>query len=332
MTDSDQSQFVEEAMQLLRNVPVPDGPPVELLGVTAARLQSLSNDLDVPQPLRSTLMFQVTRYGRVVVIGAAVVAVVAWIGMIDHSGTLAFADVKQQVDKLRSVRYVHTRLVEVAADDNEEMQRIERGEGKVEYGRTFKTASNAHQPRIVRVLGRYLQRSESLNAMGEIESISISDSRTGKHVELRPKEKQFLEFDTQVTLAFDSGKKTESQISPTPEVDLYASIREIPSNAITRLPARTIEGKQVIGFYSETTTPTKMGTQTWERTYWVDLKTKLPVRIEVCHHSTDKRMGRSEWIYSGFVFDEELPETLFSTEVPAGYLSETQKIYGIQLD
>ena len=114
--------------------------------------------------------------------------------------------------------------------------------------------------------------------------------------------------------------------------DLYAQIREIPSEATTRLPARTIEGKQVIGFYSETTTPTKMGTQTWERTYWVDLKTKLPVRIEVCHHSTDKRMGRSEWIYSGFVFDEELPETLFSTEVPAGYLSETQKIYGIQLD
>ena len=41
-------------------------------------------------------------------------------------------------------------------------------------------------------------------------------------------------------------------------------------------------------------------------------------------------MGPSDWVLTDFVFDEELDESLFSTEPPAGYTVETGKIIGIQ--
>jgi hypothetical protein len=38
----------------------------------------------------------------------------------------------------------------------------------------------------------------------------------------------------------------------------------------------------------------------------------------------------SDWVQSDFVFDKELPESLFSTEPPKGYSVHTEKIYGLR--
>ena len=332
MTNDNHSDRVETVFHSFRDSPVPDGPSAELMNDTVNRLQSLTIPNNVPQRPRRNFMFNAARYRGVVAACTLVIASASWIGLINQTGSIAFADVKQQLAKMRNVRYVESRLVEQPSDDIEALQELERKGVKPAEGRIINTSSNAHQPRIIKVLGRHLQRVETLNAWGVVDSIQISDLKTGKYVTLSPKEKKFVDLDTGVTLELDSGKKSEEKVKAAPDADLFARISELPAEATTRLPARTIGGKQVIGFYYEQTTPTKGGTVTWERTYWIDPATKLPVRVEISFHSTDKRIGRSDWVQSNFVFDEALAADQFSTEPPEGYTRETQKIMGIKID
>ena len=181
------------------------------------------------------------------------------------------------------------------------------------------------------MLGRYLRRTEVLDANGQIQSVDIYNAKTGKKVRLIPKEKRFVSFGSQVTMDIDGGKETEAKIVPLPTADFYTAIREVPAEAMKRLPAKMLGDKQVVGFYWEQRIDKKKGEDTWKRTYWIDTKTKLPVRVEISHRSTDSRAGPSDWVQSDFVFGKELDESLFSTEPPEGYTAETQKIYGIRI-
>lgn len=324
--------FVEQALLSFRDCPIPNGPSASLVGVTADHLQSLTAQHNASDILRRKQMFRIASYSGVTAVCASVVAFVVCVGMLNHSAGVVFADVQKEAKKVRTVRYVCTRLAEYASDSLDEMRDLEHKQVKAKPGKTFRITGDAHQPEIIRVRGPYLQRTEKLNARGEIESIQIDDFKNGKHVTLYPKEKRFSEFKAQVTIDFDTGKNSEEEIKAAPGVDLYATISRIPAEATTQLPSRTLGGKQVVGFYWEKKIEKNMGTETWERTYWVDPKTRLPVRIEVCHHSTDKRVEGSEWIESGFVYDEEFPDDLFSTEPPEGYTREIQKIYGIKVE
>lgn len=272
----------------------------------------------------------------VVVACTVIVAAAFWSGLLTPAQGIAFADVQQQLQKQRTVRYVSTRLAEFAGDDPEERREMERKaieEGvKVDPHRVFRVLGNSHQPRIIKIMGRYLQRTEVLNDRGAVDHIQISDSEHGKHVTLDPRKKEFLEFTTQVTLHLDGSDTSKEKIQPSPEVDLFARISEIPAEAATQLPERLLGGRRVIGFFSRQTTPTSQGTETWERTYWVDPETKLPVRIETSYYATDPRIGRSDWISSGFVFDEPIPAEEFSTALPEGYTHKTAEIMGIKVD
>lgn len=319
MNSDNHSDQVEQLLKSFRDVPTPDGPPVDVVNRTLGCLHEQLLHSSKSQISKRNLMYQASRHRAVIAACSLVVAFASWFGFINHSGSIAFADVKQELKKTRSVRYVETRLVQDVADDNP-------GTG------TIRVASNAHQPRIIKILGRSLQRTEALNGLGGVDSIEISDLSKGKHVTLRPNEKKFVDLDTHVTIAPDSKSTLEEKVKPAPEADLFAQLSSVPADATTQLPVRTIAGKQVIGFFSAKTTPTKEGTVTWERTYWVDPATKLPVRVEISNYGTDKRLGRSDWVLSGFVFDEEIPAGQFSTEAPEGYARETEKVRGIKID
>jgi outer membrane lipoprotein-sorting protein len=220
------------------------------------------------------------------------------------SANLAFAAIQEQVQKTRSVTYLETRLA---------------------------SAGIQQESRRVMILGRYLQREEveeiwqggrNLPAW-----IAISDLEKGKYVVVWPSEKRFVILTDQVTLSPEGGVKKEEQLTAQPEADLYQRIREIPADATTRLPERTVGNKQVVGFYYEET----KGSSTWKRTFWVDPATRLPVQIEVSHRSTAPNTGPSDWVQSDFEFDNKLNKSLFSTDPPEGYTVETTKIYGTEI-
>jgi len=102
-------------------------------------------------------------------------------------------------------------------------------------------------------------------------------------------------------------------------------IREVPAEA-KPVPEKMIDNRRVLGFVFEE----HGGGYHWKRTYWVAPETKLPVRIEISARSDDKRLGPSDWVQTGFVFDEKLDTALFSTTPPADYQVETQKLLGIR--
>lgn len=261
-----------------------------------------------------------------------VVAFLSWSGVLKQTDGIAFADVQKELQKMRTVSYVSTRLADAASDDPEELRELERKGAKGDPNRVYRTAGNMYQPRLITIMGRSLQRTETLNGLGVVETIEISDYKQGKHVTLRPKSKEFTELSSQVVLDRNGKTTSEEPIKPAPEADLFANISQIPADATTRLPERTLGGKKVIGFFSQKTTPTKEGTVTWERTYWVDPETKRPVRIEISYYGTDKFVGRSDWVESEFTFDQALSEEEFSTQAPEGYKVEKSKIMGIKID
>src|SRR5690348_8661032 len=102
MTESNESPaFVEQALIALRDAPSPEGPPAHLLKATAARLQSLETSANAhpgcparPAPSRFGQL-GLARYGGLMAACAAGIAALAWVGLIDHSATLAFADVQE---------------------------------------------------------------------------------------------------------------------------------------------------------------------------------------------------------------------------------------------
>ena len=179
------------------------------------------------------------------------------------------------------------------------------------------------------VLGRYLRRSEWLDARGQVESWTIVDAKSGKCVTVDPKSKRFVILNGQVTIDSETGQTTEDRIKPAPKADFYSLIREVPANATTRLPAKMLGDKQVVGFVWEQKIARKEGRDTWKRTYWIDPNTRLPVRVEISYVSvTDRGVTTSDRVQSDFVFDKDLAESLFSTQPPKGYSVHTEKIYG----
>jgi hypothetical protein len=319
MTDSEgSSDFVEQALTKLRDVPAPEGPPAHILEVTAARLRSLETSGNArPRVPERAVRSRISWYGGLAAACAVGIAAIAWLGLIDPSTAFAFDEAQAKVNQTRAVSYVETRLADEKPIENNDP-------------RAIKVVSDAENPRRHFILDRYLDRTEVLDANGQIQSVSIYNARTGKKVGLVPKEKRFIGYGSQVTMDIDGGKVTEAKIVPDPAADFYNAIREVPAEAMKRLPSKTLGDKQVAGFYWEQRINKNQGQDTWKRTYWIDTKTKLPVRVEISHRSTDSRVGPSDWVQSDFVFGEKLDESLFSTDPPAGYTDETQKIYGIR--
>ena len=246
-------------------------------------------------------MFRIAGYCGVTA-ALALLAICVWSLVMDRSASLAFAEVQEQVKKIRSVRYIETRTD----------PQPDGGAPKVTETRHF-------------VLGRYLERTETLDQDGQPDRISISDAEHGKHVVIHPSTKRFMILATHVQMDLDGGNRTESEITANPEADFYGVVREIPTEA-RQLPENTIDNQRVLGFVFEE----QRGGYTWTRTYWVNPETKLPVRIEVSARSADKRLGPSDWMKTGFVFDEELDESLFSMTPPPEFKVETRKVLGIR--
>ena len=239
-------------------------------------------------------MFQILRYRGVATVFLPIVAVAIWGGEL--TPTISAVDVKAKNQNTQSVRYLETRT----------------------NSGGFGTSDNSQSRRCF-VLGRYLQRVETLDADRQIEFVTISDYKNGRYVTLQPKLKRFTELAAQVTVNSDSRTRTQEKSKPALDTDLYAKPQEIPAEATTRLSAKRVGDKQAVGFLWEQVIEKQSGTQTSTRTYWVDPDSMLPICININFRSTEKQMGRSSWVQTGFVFDAQIDESLFSTDPPDGY-------------
>jgi outer membrane lipoprotein-sorting protein len=320
MNPSDETLDVgERSLAALRVAGVPTGPSRELMDATIRRLAAALPEGEARTPAGPhRLGLRVKASAAAVATCAMIVLALVWIGVFENSTTIAFAQVQKEVEAVQSVRYVTTRVDSTTPEERAEVAKLG-------------IESDAFHPRRYLIMGRFLQRTETLGAGGDIERVDIYDATTGKSIELIPAQKRSVITNQQVIIDAETGAITEKDITPTPhpQADFYGAIREIPANATKQLPARMLDGKQAIGFYWEEVIATKRGTDTWSRTYWVDPQSKLPVRIEISHRSTEPRVGPSDWIQTDFAFGEKFDPSLFSTDPLPGYSVETGKIYSI---
>lgn len=299
MNHSEDHQFVEQVLESLRRAATPDGPSSELVVATTARLQAEIGEVSTsPRNPRREVMLRFLRFGGATAVCASMAVAIVWFGGIERSSAIAFADVQAQLQKTRSVQWVETRL-------------------KLPGETVHPNQERHYRPRRKFVLGQDLLRTEMLDADGSIREIQIHDNETWKYVELYPKEKRYQTYERRPA--------TDAKPKRVPLL-MYDFMHEIPPNGTKRLPAKKLDGKQVVGFEVDTRTELTGETITTKRTLWVDPQTKLPVRIEVSSRSTDKRLSSDQdWVQTDFVFDQELPRSLFSTEPPEGYSIETVK-------
>ncbi len=109
-----------------------------------------------------------------------------------------------------------------------------------------------------------------------------------------------------------------------PEPDsTYEWLRQAPDVSAKRLPAKTIDGKAVVGFELEQTAPIKRNgkpdTVTTKTIYWVDPSTKLPLRVEETFHATQSDEADIDSVYDKLVFDVPIDRSLFAIDPPAGW-------------
>jgi len=223
---------------------------------------------------------------------------------------VAYAEVVAKMERVKTIQYLETRT------------------GKSPDG---KVNSPTEVTRVT-ILGRSRERREVLSVKeGDpltdgsewtkriVGNVSISDLERGVFVGLNLKNKTFHVVKNILSISPDDGKVSSTDVKPAPEVDLYNRIRNFSAEKAEHLPARKIDGIDVVGFRTIETVKRKRGVHTWTRTYWIDPESRLPVQIETTSKSTDPFMGQSRWILSDMVFDEPIDEGLLSTEPPEGY-------------
>ena len=231
------------------------------------------------------------------------------------SPQFAFADIVKQVQAVKSVRYI------------ESHSHVPR-------------PGELHGPTVIKnvaILGRSRMREEYTSVTpGEplskgdewyaddsaVGTLIITDLARGKVATLDTKNKTFSYVQQFATMSPDDGKISTSKLSPAPEVNFFKDLKLLPAEKAERLAAREVGGHQVIGFRSTEKIQRKNGVETWTRIYWVDPNSRLPRQIEVTSKSTDPNMGQSRWVLSEIVFDQPIDESLFSTELPAGYRAQ----------
>jgi len=244
---------------------------------------------------------------------AVVLLLTLWLSPLGSTNGLAFAEVQDKVEKTKSVQFTETR------------------QDKSPDGKLAGPKSVSR----VMILGCYLRREETkvVYAGDKLEEgrhwtrgpdhvISITNAKTGERVSLLPEERLFSVTKRIAWITPDDGKIHTGEIEPQPEADFYSEIRRVPAEKAEKLRERAIDGNRAVGFRVVDKTKRKQGTDTFTTTYWVDPKTKLPMRIESSFRSTDPTMGQSEALRNEFVFDAPLDKTLFSTEPPKGYVDQ----------
>ena len=325
MTDFDESDFVEEALERFRERSVTEGPSEQLLSLTAERIGALSiQQSESVFHSRRNFMFRVKWFGVATVVGASILMAAAWIGRIDPSVSIAFADVQKQVQKFRSIQYKDAPVV-FDAEGHPQNPRAAKAEDSSKGEKAKGTPLSRHL-----VMGRELERVETVDSDCQVSHIHISDFKNHKLVSLDVKAKTITITDiSNNKISVGEGTFVFGKIEPA-SAELYKELNEIASSTtMTKLPARKIGDKQVVGFVFEKKFEQKVEqetfTETLKRIYWVDTSTKLPVRIDCSvtnNHPAAVAQKLVEWMKYDFVFDAELDPKLFSTETPEGYTVE----------
>ena len=226
-----------------------------------------------------------------------------WIPQLS-SGNFAFAQVQETVGKTKSVVYTQS------------------------WKRYIGEKLDSEDYHVVAVAGTALRDEETDKGQfpdgrpNVSHSVDIRDTAKPKWLILYPDRNQF--FYKEELFGTVDGKLVSEKIRPDTNPQFYESIRHVPTEKAVELPEKSINGRNAVGFFVEESMPGIPGNDR-KTTYWVDMETKLPIRIE--QHDLPRAIsGSLDIVTDNIVFDKEIDPGKFSFEPPAGWEDITEKM------
>ena len=227
---------------------------------------------------------------------AAVVLLLAQLLPSNSGGSIAFAQVQEQVAKAKTLQYTMTITSKPVAEDSQAKKAEAESSGD-DKGKSQKQVPppprESTQINRVMVLGSDRMRTEIRQRRGiDVEAaakeparIEIQDYTTDSFLLLFPDRKQYIRHSSGAQSAKGDSKSDENAKAEPKQAakrftpDFYSWFQFDPK-AARKLPEKVIDGKKMIGFEVEKTDDTSLGKETRKTTFWIDPETKQPVRIE----------------------------------------------------
>lgn len=210
-----QEEIVERAGRALREAPVPEGPPPEVLAAVLAAGQRPGNQFQITtERKRRFMMKRILRIAAAVVVAAGATAIIAF--TVRGTSTVAFAEVRRQIQEAQSMTCKITLTGFAMAKDK-----------RLEAQFAFK------EP------GRMRQRFQTTTPDGQkLDIVQIFDFEQGKSLALMPEQKK--------AVTIDFGQLPEEMRD---ECRNYvAELKTMVEGSDKPLGEKEIDGAQVIGF------------------------------------------------------------------------------------
>jgi outer membrane lipoprotein-sorting protein len=294
MTDCfarEETDRLDRAIDALRDMPVPAGPPPH---VVASTVEALHAGKESPGTVRvserRTKMFRVMQYSSFTAASIALAVLVAWLVLLDRTATLAFADVVEKVANAKSVTF-HV---------------------KSELGK---------QPAMLQKF--YMQGSAyrmEIPSGGQAFAVPADAPPTIMALIADAEEKQALELNFTEKTAKKRAVDGE-QWAEMAQADLIGQFRRLTDKDAQRIADEELNGQKThvyrlkkVDFFGGR----GVVEEGESAKVWVDPESGLPVRIELVSLSADKK-DKARMVFDEFVWNQPLDETLFSLEVPEGF-------------
>jgi hypothetical protein len=298
--------IVDAAIEALRDSPVPDGPPAELLSTLLdaggvidekTRLHLNHNRKTIVKRLKQASL------AAAVMIVAGTLLFSWW---FDQSGSVAFAKAAAQIRNAKSATWTYVFVRKVSNEDK---------------------SKTWHQTNIHKAYYRApgLNRLERLDENGDVKHVEIDDAIAGVHLEFWPKEKR-----ARIVNRGPIAEKDRKHLS-----DRLSILTRHLDGKTASLGKKKIDGHEATGFR---VLQSKADPNT-SADLWVDAKTSelLYVLVPGAHKfdpETDAARNnppgkRHEFVASALIMrdvkvDANLDDALFSLQPPAGYSTENK--------
>ncbi len=299
------SEIVDRAFSALRETPVPEGPSPQVLSAVLDAGNVPGNELQ-PITIQSRRVIMIKRITKVAAAVAVVVGIYLGIPYItaDRNGNAVLAKALQQAEQAKTVTWTQVFYEQVSSEDGKEVWIV---------------------PKIKKHMYKApgLTRTVHLDEQGQVGAIIIRNHVRGVRLSLQTNKKK--------AWLISRGKQTS--FPP----DMITQMRKRIGPDAKSLGTRQIDGRKAKGYRV-----TRFGDPDWSADLWVDAKTNRLVRIH--NPGLDKYdpendpdrnnpPGKKAWLHRGMgslyrdiVFDQELDDSLFSVEPPAGYVITTTRV------
>ena len=287
-----QRSVVDRAIRAVRQRPVPDGPPAEVLSTI---LDAETGSEDQARPIRLTKR-RVTMKRLATTAAAAVIIAGLLLGLPyllkDDNGNVAFAEVLERMQKIKTVTWTTTVKHDVSKKYNPKSA-------------VNLSDSDSTERFFFKAPGHVRSETSIKSSHGGVEqvskSITIMDVTAGKYLFLYPDRKEASRKTEKLT-----GKEAHWITS------YLTGLKMMITPEAESLGKKAIGGHDTIGFR------VRKGGNTTD--LWVDAKSKNLVLVVITDVIVlDRVIQTSVKTLRDFEFDRKLDDSLFSLDMPKGY-------------